>query len=392
MDLIDRIQELGSRIPESMQHIQTEEATKVAFIQPFIRALGYDVNNPTEVVPELTADVADRKGEKVDYAIFKDGKPIILIECKWCGTDIDKIDTGQMQRYFTVTTEVRLAIITNGIIYRFYSDLDKPNIMDSRPFLELNLLDIDEALVDELKKFSKTSFDITNILSSANELKYTREIKRFLSEQLTDPSDDFVRLFASRVYSGRMTQSAKETFSDMTRRAFHQLISDRISDRLKSAEALEVGSDKKEDAVAQKDLKAPEEAQKEGSRIVKTEDEIEGYYIVKSILREVVDVKRIFMRDRLNYCGILLDDNQRKYICRLHFNRAQKYLGIFDEQRHEERIPIDALDDIYRHAAKLNATVRLLENPTGHSPPSTGEGIDRINEDKGPPNELQNHA
>ena len=82
MDLIDRIQELGSRIPESMQHIQTEEATKVAYIQPFIRALGYDVNDPTEVVPELTADVADRKGEKVDYAIFKDGKPIILIECK----------------------------------------------------------------------------------------------------------------------------------------------------------------------------------------------------------------------------------------------------------------------------------------------------------------------
>lgn len=388
MDLIDRIQELGSRIPESMQHIQTEEATKVAYIQPFIRALGYDVNDPTEVVPELTADVADRKGEKVDYAIFKDGKPIILIECKWCGTDIDKIDTGQMQRYFTVTTEVRLAVITNGIIYRFYSDLDKPNIMDSRPFLELNLLDIDESLVGELKKFSKTSFDITNILSSANELKYTREIKRFLSEQLTDPSDDFVRLFASRVYSGRMTQSAKETFSHMTRRAFHQLISDRISDRLKSAEALEVGAGKKEDAGAQEGSKTPEEKQPEGSKVVTTTDEIEGFYIVKSILREVVDAKRIVMRDRQSYCGILLDDNQRKYICRLHFSRAQKYLGLLDEQKHEERIPIDTLDDIYRYAAELKATVRFLENPTVHSAPSSGEGIGPSNEDRGPQNEF----
>ena len=132
MDFIDRIRELGARIPDRLQHIHTEEATKIAFVQPFIRALGYDVNDPTEVVPELTADVADRKGEKVDYAIFKDGKPIILVECKWSGTSLDKVDSSQLERYFMVT-EARLGVLTNGLVYRFYSDLEKPNLMDKRP-------------------------------------------------------------------------------------------------------------------------------------------------------------------------------------------------------------------------------------------------------------------
>ena len=223
MDFIDRIRELGSRIPDRLQHIQTEEATKIAFIQPFIRALGYDVNDPTEVVPELTADIEGKKGEKVDYAIFKDGTPIILIECKWSGIGLDRVDASQLRRYFSVT-ESRLGILTNGVVYRFFSDLEKPNIMDSKAFLELDLLDIKEPLVNELKKFTKTSFDIEDILSTASELKYTREIKRILADQMNEPSDNFVRFFASQVYSGRMTQSARQQFTEMTKRAFHQLM------------------------------------------------------------------------------------------------------------------------------------------------------------------------
>ena len=372
MDFIDRIRELGSRIPDRMQHIQTEEATQIAFVQPFIRALGYDVNDPTEVVPELTADVADRKGEKVDYAIIKDGKPIILMECKWCGTDLDRVDTGQLQRYFAVT-DARLAVMTNGVVYRFFSDLDKPNIMDKRPFLELDLLDINELLVGELKKFTKTSFDIDDILSTANELKYTREIKRILGEQLMEPSEDFVKFVMSRVYSGRLTQHARETFTDMTKRAFHQLISDRISDRLKSALAGESGAQREDGVASQQESMVSEGEAKEDSRIVTTEEEIEGYYIVKSILREVTDIGRISMRDRLNYCTILFDGSIFKIICKLWFNGRQKYLGVFDQTRKEERIPIDALDDIYKHAEKLKAAVRNLENPPAHATPSATE-------------------
>ena len=362
MDFIDRIRELGSRIPDRLQHIQTEEATKIAFVQPFIRALGYDVNDPTEVVPELTADIEEKKGEKVDYAIFKDGKPIILIECKWSGINLDKVDAGQLRRYFSVT-ESRLGVLTNGVAYRFFSDLEKPNIMDSKAFLELDLLDIKESLVEELKKFTRDSFDIDDILSTASELKYTREIKRILAEQMIDPSDNFVKFFARQVYSGIMTQSAIQKFTDMTKRAFQQLISDRINERLKSALAGDPVSRIEEDVDHSTESPTDKDAGTDDKIVQTTEEELEGYYIVKSILREVVPAERITMRDRVNYCTVLLDNNQLKMICRLWFNRSRKYLGIFDPDRKEERIRIEVLDDIYRYADQLKETVKLLENP-----------------------------
>ena len=123
MDLIDRIKDIASRVPKQMPHIQTEEATKNAFIMPFISALGYDVFNPTEVIPEFTSDVGTKKGEKVDYAIKKDNQIIILIECKWAGADLRTTHASQLYRYFSAT-DARFAILTNGVSYEFYSDID----------------------------------------------------------------------------------------------------------------------------------------------------------------------------------------------------------------------------------------------------------------------------
>ncbi|HII07162.1 MAG TPA: restriction endonuclease, partial [Methanotrichaceae archaeon] len=177
MDFIDKIHELAARIPNQIEHIQTEEATKNALVLPFIAALGYNVFDPTEVVPEFTADVGTKKGEKVDYAVLMDENPIILFECKWCGANLDNEHSSQLYRYFSVT-DGRFGVLTNGIIYRFYSDLEKPNKMDEKPFFELNLLDIDESLVEELKKFTKSSFDLDDILTTASELKYTKEVKQ----------------------------------------------------------------------------------------------------------------------------------------------------------------------------------------------------------------------
>ena len=179
MDFIDRIRQLAGPIPEQLEHIHTEEATKIALVTPFIRALGYDTTNPIEVVPEFTADVGQKKGEKVDFAIMIAGEPAFLFECKWCGSDLDQEHAAQLRRYLN-TTAARFGVLTNGVVYRFFADLEKPNVMDSRAFLEFNMLDIQEDLVEELKKFTKESFDIDDILTTASELKYTREIKRLL--------------------------------------------------------------------------------------------------------------------------------------------------------------------------------------------------------------------
>ena len=181
MDFIDRIREISARIPKQLDHIQTEEATKNALVMPFLSALGYNVFDPTEVTPELVADIGVKKGEKVDYAILREGKPIILVECKHHTVDLGKAHASQLYRYFGVT-EARFGVLTNGIVYWFYTDLEAPNKMDARPFFEFNMLDFRDPTVEELKKFSKSSFDLDNILTTANELKYTREIRRIITD------------------------------------------------------------------------------------------------------------------------------------------------------------------------------------------------------------------
>lgn len=371
MDLIDEIRALGARIPKQIQLLQTEQATKNALVMPFIGALGYNVFDPTEVMPEFTADIGTKQGEKVDYAIIKDGKPIMLFECKAAHVDLEE-HVSQLFRYFAVT-EARFGILTNGVLYRFHSDLDEPNKMDLRPFLEFNILEVDDALVEELKRFTKSSFDLDSTLEAASELKYTKEIKRVISEQLREPSDDFVRFFASQIYSGsqaglrrRMTQSVRQKFAEHTKEALNQLINDRINERLKSAMTTEDEKTAKartrpldrsisEDTISDQGV----------TRTVTTEEELQGYYIVKAILHEVVDLKRVAFRDMTAHSVILLDDTNRRPICRLWFNRPQKYLGLINEQREEERVPIEDIDDIYKYADRLKATVSYYEQSRG---------------------------
>ncbi|MBN2266769.1 MAG: type I restriction enzyme HsdR N-terminal domain-containing protein [Candidatus Babeliaceae bacterium] len=355
MDFIDEIKALSSKIAKQAEMIQTEEATKNAFIMPFISALGYNVFDPTEVTPELDADIGVKKGEKVDYAILRDGKPVMLFECKSCKTNLDQENITQLYRYFNAT-EARFGILTNGILYRFYTDLEESNKMDKKPFLELNLLELKDAVIDDLKRFCKSAFNLEETLTAAAELKYTREMKRILSDQFTNPSEEFVRFFAAQVYSGKLTQAVKQQFTDLTKRALNQFIADRINERLKSALADEPAS-----VPATPSPSEPPQEEAE-SKIVTTQEELEGFYMIKAILRQHIDVSRIVMRDTMSYCGILLDDNNRKPICRLYFNSLKKkYLGLFDAGKKEEKIAIEDVNEIYRYAERLQMAVQFYE-------------------------------
>ncbi len=352
MDFIDKIRELSARIPKQLEHIQTEEATKNAFVMPFLNALGYDVFNPLEVVPEFTTDVGTKKGEKVDYVIKKDNEIIILIECKSCTCALDDQSySSQLYRYFSVT-EARFAVLTNGIIYKFYSDIDAANKMDSKPFFEFNLKDIDESKIEELKKFTKPSFDLEKILTTASELKYTNAIKSIFSKEINEPSEDFVKFFGSQVYPGKMTQTVRDQFTVLVKKAVSQCISEKISDRLKAA----LNEEKEEYIEKNESETSPDYTDETERGIETTVEEIEGFNIVKALLRDVIDVKRIYLRDTKSYCGILLDDNNRKPICRLHFNSAKKCISLFSN-KNEERIPIDDLNDIFKYTDKLKSTI-----------------------------------
>ncbi len=195
MDFINKITRFAERANKVKDGLQTEEATKTSLIMPFFQMLGYDVFNPEEFVPEYTADVGIKKGEKCDYAILKDGKPVILIEAKWVKEPLDK-HVSQLFRYF-VATEAEFAVLTNGIIYRFYTDLEEKNKMDEKPFLEINLLDVKETQIEGLSKFQKDVFNIEEILNTALELKYSNEVEKVMSRDLQNPSDELVKYFLS---------------------------------------------------------------------------------------------------------------------------------------------------------------------------------------------------
>jgi hypothetical protein len=357
MDFIDQLNTLAAKVPKLCDVLQTEEATKNALVMPFINLLGYDIFDPTEVIPEFIADVGIKKGEKVDYAIKKDGQIIMLFECKHCGGDLSIKHASQLFRYFTVT-DARIGVLTNGVVYRFFTDLEAPNKMDEKPFLEVNMLDLNETVVAELKKLTKPAFNLDELMTSAGDLKYTREIKKLMAEQLENPSDEFVKFFASKVFDGPLTPTRREYFFGITKHSFTQLVNDRINDRLKSAMS----------GVALPDPGAVQETTPEGgedtrrdSMIDTTATELEGFYVVKSLLRDVVDLNRLVYRDTQSYFGILLDDNNRKPIARLYLNRAQKYIGVFNEQRKEERIAIQDLNDIYQFGDKMRRVFAFYE-------------------------------
>ncbi len=346
MELVEQLRAIADRAAEQADRLATEEATKNALVMPFINALGYNVFDPTEVVPEFTADVGIKKGEKVDYVIMRDGLPAILIECKAVGTSLDTAVMSQLFRYFTVT-DARFAICTDGVRYRFFSDLEKPNRMDEKPFLEFDLLNMRPEVVEQLKKLTKVHFDQDAILASAGELKYTREIKKVLAQQLEFPDEDFVRLMATRVTTLRFTQSVREQFEVLVRDALRDFIRDQVQDRLRSA----LDGATRQPAP---DVLAGPDASEPADEVVTSAEELEGFFIVKSILRESVAADRIVARDVRSYFGILLDDNNRKPLARLHFNSSTKYLGLFDNsEKKEDRVALKSLDDIYSYRARL---------------------------------------
>jgi hypothetical protein len=348
MDFVDKLNQLIARIETIKDNIQTEEATKTSMVMPFFQLLGYDVFNPLEFTPEYTADVGIKKGEKVDYAIMdENGLPVILIEAKWCGDSLDK-HGSQLFRYFSTTT-AKFGILTNGIVYRFYTDLDEVNIMDERPFLEFDLTDIKDSLIPELKKFQRQSFDIELIHNSASELKYGGLIKQLLFQQFSSPTDDFVKYVLSEVYDGVKTQKMVESFKPIIKKAFSQFMNELINDRLQTAI-------KNEDVVQDdKDVEEPQPT----SNIITTDEEIESFFIIKSILHEYlteVDHKLTY-KDTQTYFGILLDGNTWKCVCRLYLSEQRKKI-IFPKI--EKSYYLKSIDDLYAFKDDLINAVNFI--------------------------------
>ena len=346
MDLQEKMYNLSERIKQLKENIKTEEATKQSFILPFFQALGYDVFNPLEFIPEFTADVGIKKHEKVDYAILQDDKPLILIEAKSCNEKLDKHDS-QLFRYFG-TTESKFAILTNGITYKFYSDLDQPNVMDSQPFYILDMMDLNDQAIQYLANFNKSNLDIDSIMNTASDLKYINLIKTAFKELIENPTDEFIKLLLnSGVYDGLKNQKVIDKFKPIAKRGINQYINDKMSSKFK--ETLSSSSDD--------DIEDLQPDETEVDKIVTTIDELNGFAIVKAILRTEVEAKRITYKDTESYFGILLDNNIRKWICRIYINTKAKYVIIPDENKKGIKHTLENLDDLYNLSKELKESL-----------------------------------
>lgn len=365
MEFHERLGALATKIRNQRDTIHTEEATKNAFIMPFIaQILGYDVFDPKEVVPEFTADIGVKKNEKVDYAIIHEGEVQILVECKKSTEPLGTEHVGQLFRYFAVTN-ARIAVLTNGITYEFYTDLDSPNRMDDKPFLIVDLLSLDETLLPELRKLTKEAFDLDSVINAAEQLRFLGSIKRTLNTQFREPEEEWVRFFWKRATDGSLTKRRLEQFTPLVAEAASQFLNDQANERLKAAlgagnSSLPESSGGTDDAGSGGDTQR-EATEGTDSEIVTTLEELEGYRIVKAIAGLDVAPGRITYRDSKSYLAVLLDDNNRKPVARLHFNaKTRRHLGTFDAGKNETRHLISRPEDIYLYSDAIREAARTF--------------------------------
>jgi predicted type IV restriction endonuclease len=379
MSFHDQIRALAARLSSILENTFTEEANKHFLIMPFIQALGYNVFDHEEVVPEFDANVGTSTKYKLDYAILKDGKPVILIECKSTKDKLTGTDGWSQLFHYFVATDARIGILTNGVVYRFYSDLDKPNKMDDKPFLEIDLLNLKDSLLEELRGITKDSFNSEKVVSAAADLKYVGGIVEILDEQACEPTEEFTRLFFGKLSPGKQFHpSAKVQFADYTKRAFRHFIKEQFSKVLEQTDLEPLHT------VSEGTISSSCNDKFDEDKIVTTEEELQGFYIIKSILAKTVDLKRVTYRDVQSYFGILLDDNNRKPICRLYFNNtASMKIVLFDHGEGEkqiEKIVIESLNNIYDYTDRIRATVIHYDNKKSIVNTTQGNSIQELAE------------
>lgn len=368
MDFKDQLMQLSDKIDKQKDNIATEEATKTSFIMPMIAALGYDVFNPFEVVPEMDCDLTKR-GDKIDYAIMKDNAPILLIECKHCKQNLD-LHSTQLAKYYAASN-ARFGVLTNGIEYRFYADLEKKNIMDEKPFLAVNMLDLSDTDIEQLKKFHKSYYNEQEILSTAQELQITIQIKDLLNKNFQNPGDEFTRYFVRCINDWKSNAKLIEQYRPIVKKSVSAVINDIITDRLNVAIKNEIKADVQPETgnicapsqtehTAQKELPEGVVFKDKEKGIVTTQEEINAYNIVRSILSQYVDEERIQYTDYKSYFTVNLDGSMWWWICRLSFKPYSKRICLPKENYESNYwLKIENINDLYKHIDKLKLALEV---------------------------------
>lgn len=356
MDFKDSIKQLSQKAAQFKDNLLTEEATKTTLVLPFIMALGYDVFNPLEVVPEMDCALVNKKSDKIDYAIMIDNKPIMLIECKQANVNLE-LHTAQLQKYFAASN-AKFGLLTNGIEYRFYTDLDKLNIMDEKHFLQVNILDMTDNDIEQLKKFHKSYYNEGNILSTAQDLKYSTEILNLLSKEVSSPSPEFVKFFTRQVYNGKATEKTIEFFTPIVKKCFNDVINDIIQDRLNLASS-QMSSPAPEDQIPVSQEPVISENPEPSDGIITTQEELDSYNIVRSILCRKISASKIEYKDFKTYFCVYVK-NSSHWICRFYYGAYKKQLCLpQDNYSSNVKLEIQYIDDLFNYSEHLEKALDM---------------------------------
>lgn len=344
----EQLQRLAEQVRRRQPHIRGEESTKQSLVVPFLSVLGYDVHDPTEFVPEYIADFAKRRpggpSEKVDYAIHRDGVPVLFIECKSVDSDPSH-HNAQLARYFNATPSVPIAIVTNGVRYMFFTDLEERNILSERPFFLFDILKFSENDADVLETFSRARYDAQTIRDQVEEIIYTNKIIAHIGEILRNPSESFTRFVLSEldlVSGKKLTAKLIEKFVPTVRRAVQASLLDMatrsIREHVVDADTSNAGPTGTETAGVPGPKAAfantgpivteatPVPVPKATSApIITTPEELEAFEIVKGICADSPMSARgpVVHRDTANWFTISAI-SPRKWFARLFFNQKKK--------------------------------------------------------------------
>lgn len=359
MGFKEDLQKLSAQVGERKDYINNEETTKQSLIIPFVQTLGFEVFNPLEVRPEYIADFGKKKGEKVDYALFKDKKPVIFIEAKSVDENLKNHD-AQLSRYFNAVPEVKLAILTNGVEYKFFTDLNSENMMDDSPFLTLNILDLKDSDYETIQKFKKDEFNKEELLNHAEELVYMSALRGTLRNLFKNPNDDFVRFLIKDVSEIRVTSAVIERFRPLVKKAISNTVLDIVSTSLSKDEHLE--EPEVIEPETETEIQETENPQKR--EVITTNEEISAYDRVVQILGKYgKDISDVNYKDTTIYFGIYrknitnwflrlnLDSQTKHIITKLDIDEAKLVSNGFEvkpapKRNGNSRIYINSIDDL----------------------------------------------
>ncbi|MFW0738138.1 type I restriction enzyme HsdR N-terminal domain-containing protein [Flavobacterium sp. T12S277] len=318
------------KINDAIELCTNEAQTRKFLIEPFFHLLNYF---PNDLIPEYNADFGERISQKIDYAILLNKKETILIEAKKYNSKLSDKEAGQLNGYFNNTKNSRIAILTNGIEYRFYSDILQPNVIDNKPFFVFNLSNYSDRDLETLIKFDKRYIVVNEIINTAQEAVFAEDFETSLLKEFIAPSKDLLKII-------HRNMSFKTKFNDETQGKMIKMINSAL---LKSLY----------------DKKVVAESNSNTGGIITTESEIQAYHTIRTLLiqNRKIPSQRIFFKDFKSFFNISIDEHPKKIICKLIFTDSKMKLNIENNE-----YLLSSVDDVLKYKNELtNRTLTLLE-------------------------------